>query len=362
MLDISLSLHKIFVAFTSAFAFWLGMWVLLSGKKSRINQFFFLITLSIIGWIIFGFLCNFSERPLVACFWCRVNVSAVFSFFLFLYFFSLSFPKRKKSHLFLDLLVIFISSVFIFISIFTGLLVKEVEKTEWGSEIKRGSLFNPFLVSVIFLTFLILFNLTRDYFSLSFLEKLKIKYFLIGSFLFAGFNLIFNVFFPLYKGTFKYYQFGDYSAIFFLFFVALSIVKRKLFGIRVILVEMLVGLTSILLVLQIFLFRESLFQFIWSLSLFLLFLILGTLLIKAVLKEIKQKEKLEKALSEIKRLNLTLEEKVKKRTKELQKRVEELNKFYRLTVGRELKMAQLKEKIRKLEEEIKKFKKKGLTK
>lgn len=39
-----------------------------------------------------------------------------------------------------------------------------------------------------------------------------------------------------------------------------------------------------------------------------------------------------------KKLQQTLEEKVKERTKELQERVEELERFHRLVVGRELRM------------------------
>lgn len=358
MLDFFITLHKIFVLLTSAFALCLGFWTYFSNKEKKINKFFFLITLTIVGWIIFGFLCNFSEKEEIACFWCRVNIFFVTFFFLFLYFFSLHFPREKKKYLFLDILIVFTLSLFAFLSIFTSFLIKEAIKTAWGTEIKIGALFKPFFVSIIFFTILILFNLTRDYFLLQKSEKLKVQYFLIGSFLFAIFNLVFNVFFPLLKGTFKYYQFGDYSVILFLLFVAFAIVKRKLFGIRVILVDLLVSFTSILLLIQIFLFREQTFHFLWSLSIFFLFLILGSLLVNSILKEAKQKEELEKALEEIKKLNFSLEEKVKERTKELQKRIEELDRFYKLTIGRELKMAELKEKIRELEEKIKKMEKK----
>jgi PAS domain S-box-containing protein len=53
-------------------------------------------------------------------------------------------------------------------------------------------------------------------------------------------------------------------------------------------------------------------------------------------------------ISELKKLQLDLDEKIKERTKELQERIEELEKFHRLAVERELKMIELKEEIEKL--------------
>ena len=61
-------------------------------------------------------------------------------------------------------------------------------------------------------------------------------------------------------------------------------------------------------------------------------------------------------ITEIKKLQEGLEEKVKEKTRELQARVEELEKFHKLAVGRELKMIELKKKIKELEEELEKYK------
>lgn len=53
-------------------------------------------------------------------------------------------------------------------------------------------------------------------------------------------------------------------------------------------------------------------------------------------------------ITDFKKLQKTLEKKVKQRTKELQERIDELEKFHKLAVGRELKMIELKEEIKKL--------------
>lgn len=54
-------------------------------------------------------------------------------------------------------------------------------------------------------------------------------------------------------------------------------------------------------------------------------------------------------ISEFKKLQTELEEKVEERTEELQKRIEELEKFRKAAVGRELKMVELKQEMRRLE-------------
>jgi len=61
-------------------------------------------------------------------------------------------------------------------------------------------------------------------------------------------------------------------------------------------------------------------------------------------------------ISEFKKLQEGLEEKVEERTQELQEKIEELERFQRLAVGRELKMVVLKEEIQKLKEELEKSK------
>ncbi len=53
-------------------------------------------------------------------------------------------------------------------------------------------------------------------------------------------------------------------------------------------------------------------------------------------------------ITELKKLQEKLEEKVSERTKELQAKVEELEKFHQLAVGRELRIVELKEEIKKL--------------
>ncbi|MCD6528583.1 hypothetical protein J7K44_03035, partial [bacterium] len=333
-----LLINQIIVASIIGGGVWLGVLVYLADRQSKINRLFCWIVACILVWVTFGFLGGmFLENPYWALLSVKINWVAVCLFFISVYFFSLYFPKEGKRYLFLDKLTIFTWFVFSFLLTFTDLILKRVEIRkfgEWGNEIIYGKGKELFLVATIFWTFLILFNLFSKYFTLSGRDKMKVQNFLVGIFLFALFNLIFNVVFPLFRGNTQYYQFGDYSATFIMIFGGLAIIKKQLFGVKVILVDLSVGLIEIILFTFLF-FLPNWISRIVGCFVFGLYSILGYLLIRYTHREVRQKE--------------ILEEKVKERTKELQtayeeikKRKEDLEKFYKLTVGRELKMIELK--------------------
>lgn len=57
-------------------------------------------------------------------------------------------------------------------------------------------------------------------------------------------------------------------------------------------------------------------------------------------------------ISNLKKLQQNLEEKVRERTRQLEERLNELERFRRLTLGRELRMVELKKEIERLKKEL----------
>lgn len=343
-----LLIHEIIVALIVISGFWIVAQVYFTDRRSKINRLFCLIVCSVLVWIIASFLGNMVlKNDVQAVFAVKLNWIAVSLFFIVMYFFSLYFPKESERNPLLDKITIIIWSALGLITIFTDLIIKKViigEFGQWGSNVTYGKGEGIFFLAVIFWTILILFNIFKKYFILPAEEKIKAQYFVIGIFLFALFNLIFNVIFPLIRGNTQYYQLGDYSAAFIIFFTWLAVVKKGLFGIKVIVVDSLVGIIAIVLFIFPFLLDIFILKIIgWSI--FGFFSIIGYLLIKFIHQEVKTKE--------------ILEQRVRERTKELEekkdeseKRAAELERWYKLTVGRELKMVELKKKIKELEEEV----------
>jgi len=230
--------------------------------------------------------------------WKRLFFGAISFFIIFSYFFSIYFPKEERRRPVIDKIVIITETLFFFLSVFTPLIVKDIELQEWGTNIVFGPGGDVRFVIMVLFTFLIVGEIFRKYFKLSRKEKLRTQYFLIGAFIFAILNVVFNMIFPAWGNTYKYHYFGDYSAIFFLAFIAYAIVKRELFGIKVILTQLLVGVIAILLLVNV-VGSESLIDYLWKGALFLGFLIFGYLLIRSVIREIERRQRIEEMSEEL---------------------------------------------------------------
>ncbi|KPJ55528.1 hypothetical protein AMJ49_06925 [Parcubacteria bacterium DG_74_2] len=148
-----------------------------------------------------------------------------------------------------------------------------------------------------FVFFVALFIITRlfvKYFKSPRKEQLKLQYFFVGIFIFVIANLIFNVVLAFWEGIVRYYQFGNYSIIFLLAFTAYAIVKRELFGMKVVVTSIFVDLIAILLALDALLFTDVFsIQILKGMAL-MIFLIFGYMLIKSVFGEVRRRKELEK--------------------------------------------------------------------
>lgn len=287
-------INQVFIFLINLIGLWLALWVYLTNRKSKLNKTFSLMTILILFWVTFGYLSDLSSQAHLALIWIKLGFGAVFLFFIAAYFFTIFFPREEKRCLILDKAILSAGTILFLASIFTDLFIKDIEFKEWGTNPIFGKGSAVFYGVVVFLTFLIIGQLLRKYFNLSQKERLRVQYFLIGVFVFALSNLIFNVAFPLWRESIQYYQFGSYSAIFLLGFAAYAIVKKELFGIKVVLTSLLVGLIAILLLLDALIFTTNLTLQLFKALILIIFIYFGYLLINSVFEEIKRREEIER--------------------------------------------------------------------
>ena len=422
-----LIINRIFVLTIDIFGTFLTLLVYLSNRKAKINQLFFLFTTCLIGWfslsfadIFFQFLPSNIDQFLFSLWLTRISFAFLSLFFVFVYHLSNYFPRKIGENYFLDRIYTTIWIVFFFLTL-TPSVIQTIGISESGLYgIGGGLVLTSFMIFAIMSVILVLYNFFKKYRFLTEEERFRFQYFLVGLTIFGIVNVIFVLYaYDLTKGEVVPFNpfglnltftpkkgglilFGHYSIIFFLGFSAYSIITRRLFGIKVLLTQILVVTMAIILGLLPFII-DVFWQKILLVFIFILFCIFGSLLVQSTKRETKAKEILEvrvqertkeletakKALEEAKNilevkvkartkeleeaksileikvnartrelreLALNLEEKVKRRTEELQGRVNELEKFHRLTIGRELKMVELKEEIEKLREELEKSK------
>jgi signal transduction histidine kinase len=271
-----------------------GSLVYLKNPKNRVNQYFTLLTLSLLIWIDSAFFSEIPKDLRLSLFLSRLTYLGVFLFATFLLIFSFHFPKEKtfikgvKKNLFYGAIV-----VFSILSSFTDLVIKDVIPRPWGFDLLFGKFYNFYLLFCITFAFISLKNFFQSFRTSSGIEKLQLQYLFLGLAIFIGVSIIVNVIVRSIVGSDIYYRIGNYSSIFLILLLAIAITRYHLFGIQVILTEILVGLIGLLLIVQIFTAQTVLWKFINSL-LFLLFCIFGYLLIRGVLKEIKLREEVER--------------------------------------------------------------------
>lgn len=341
------SIHKIFVITIDSLSLLLGVWIFFSDPKSKVNRMFSLMAVFLFLWITFGYLASvaFAGNDYLALIFAKINTAAVCLFFIPFYFFSMHFPVEGRKHPWLDKFVLIFWPVLALFSLFTDLVVPYMK----NGEVHYGDVLgNVFLFSTLLAALFSIFLLFKKSMKLREQEKAKAQYLLTGMLIWFFLNVIFNVFGqPIFKTT-KYYAFGDYSAIFVLSLTAYAMIKKGLFGVKVILTEILVAVMGIILFALPFFVNIAWLKALLF-AIFVIFCVVGYFLIRYAVREEKGKK--------------ILEEKVKERTAELEKskdiaeeRAKEIEKWYRLTVGREIRMAELKDEMKKKDEAIKKSK------
>jgi len=283
-------------------------------------------------------------------FWARANWIGILimpAFIAFAYSFS-----GKTKHFKIKIAFWYLIAVTIVIlSITTSYFVKAIDP-EYPYVDMPGPL-EPigrmYFISALFVGW---FYLLKEYFRSKGIKRLQLKYFILGIGIHSLGGLLAAGIIPLIYPEFNYV---DISAILTVPGVALvtyGFIKRELFEIKVVLTEILVVIIALFLLAQGLLsinFADKIF----SLVIFVFFLLVGYLLIRVTQEEVRRKIQAERLAQELKDLNKTLEERVDQRTIELKKsydeikkRTEELEKFYNLTVGRELKILELRKQLR----------------
>ena len=228
--------------------------------------------------------------------------------FILLYFLIVYYLKKESKYRILSLAILFGGVILSLFTALTNLIVKDIEFAGIDLTIIYGKGMFPFLGIVFFFMCVSLYLLFKEYVRCLPKERIKIEYLLAGIFIFYLANIIFNIVFPIFLKIVHLYWIGDYSAIVLLGFVAYAIVRRDLFGIKVILTTLLVSFITLLLALDIFVFTTELISRLYKGLVLVVFVYFGYLLIRSVLREIESRERIKKAYDMEKKARKQIEE------------------------------------------------------
>ena len=296
----------------------IGIFVLYeSTTTNNINRIFFFLCISIIAWIFSNLLADMMKNDYSIIF---VRFSIVGSLFIPLNFNRLikELYNYSERYLFIHKYIENISIIFILIIILinqTSLNVKCIYIDDLGISFVPGILYYPSLIYfIITFSFPILY-LIKKIKKLNGVEKIQAKLILIGSSISILLSLIINIILPLY-GYSHYSIYNSISIVFFIYFISYAITRHRLFNIKIITIEIATfGLWTFALIRT--LLAENAYEFYTELTILTISIILGILLIRSMMNEILQRDKIEEltinlnnAYKSIEEMQIDLEEKL----------------------------------------------------
>ena len=291
---ITLTLFQASTLMTATVSLFLGLFVYFSGEKTKLNFSWLLTSVFISGWSLGLFGVVFSTNVATAWFWQYIlDIGGIcvpvlyFNFLLYL-------TKKEKTLAKLQIFS-FIAGTLLLILNFTSLFKTGVSpKFGINYWIDPGKLYFLFPLYFTFFAILAAYIVIREYrFTPDKDHKRQMMYVLTAQVFAFGGGL--TDFFPQ---LFNVYPFGNYFIILYVIFISYAALRHHLFDIRVIATELLTFLIWAFLSIKTLL-SQNYNDFLLNSVIFIAVVTAGILLIRSVLREVRQKEQIEKMAKEI---------------------------------------------------------------
>ena len=269
-----------------------------SQDRTDIKRYFGLFALSVGIWSTGYFFWQISKDDASALFWTRMlMVGAVLipiAYFRFIVAF-LGIAQKVK----VVLAIGYALTILFFLLVFSPYFIQEVSaKLFFPFWPNPGIAFHPFLLMFLSYTAYSWYLLIRYRKKFTGVKKEQLLYIFWGTFIgFIGGSTNYFLWYDI-----PIPPVGNIAVAVYVGMIGYAIARKQLFDIRVVLTQLLVGIVAILLLINT-LTSQATFEYFWKGGLLVAFLIAGYLLIKSVLNEIKQRQELEKAYDELRRLD-----------------------------------------------------------
>lgn len=298
----------IFSALLNAFvAGLLGLIVIFKNKKDLINKLFYAVSLSVVVWSIGYWQWLSSTDASSALFWTRIF--SIGSLFIPVFYFHwiLAFVNlhvKRKNLLKLIYLVAFIILLFSFSDLFVEKVEPKFIFPFWPVP---GVLYTFYLFFIYFglaiYALVILWNFQK---TSSGDKKLAAKYVFWGSII--GFGGGATNFFLWYN--IPIYPYGNILVSFYPFVFAIASLRYRLFNIKIIAAELLTFVIWVAVLVDLLTAKTVGERFLKG-GILIFVIIFGLFLIKSVIKEVEQREKLEKLTKELEAANSFVSHQIK---------------------------------------------------
>lgn len=289
--------------------FSLGIFVFLTKRESKGNQYFFLFTIAATLWgfsmLLFRSVAGFDEATAFA----RVLYASASTIpYAFLFFIRLfpedkyNLPKKAELYLLFPFLGILI------ISLWPDALIMGTSKLSLGEpEIQFNLIYHALFALYIVSYFTLCYGLLLfKYVKFTGIQKQQIAYVIVGTFIATILGVCTNLVLPL-LGYFQLNWLGQVGIVTMVGAISFSILKHKLFNLKIVATQFIVYVLCVSLFIRLLISTSSADVIVNSVFL-AVSIIVGILLIKSVQTEVAQREKVEKLAVDLEHANGRLKE------------------------------------------------------
>src|SRR5574343_320743 len=282
----------------------LGIFVYFSDRAKFVNKLFLALIFSTTFWIFSNMMTDISTNVESILLWSKMTILGPVLFGFSFYKLSVVFPIEKRVRKSVDFInIIFVAVFLIFIP--TRFNIESVYILENKiPAINPGPLYVFFLVYFVYIIAYSLSNLFKQYSLFDRFKKLQVQYISIGLRLSVLLGSITNLIFPII-GNSRFVNFGPYFVLIFVTFTAIAIIRFRLFDIKIITTQILVFMMWVVVLIRILL-SDNVQDQLLDATLLTLLIIFGTFLIRSVIREINQREHIEKLAVDLKKANTRL--------------------------------------------------------
>lgn len=286
--------------------FLIGIIVYLHDKKSISNILFFLISLvaSLLSIANYFSITASAEQNL---YWIRLVLFFAAPMAVLFFIFVFHFPREKlimKRKYFYSIIILLILTMTATVSpyVFTS-----IETYNNAVTPIPGILMPLFITMVVGSLLLGIFKTVINYLKAENLEKKRWLYILVGVIISYLLLILTNFIFVVYLKDTSYVVYGPIFILPTLIGAGYAVVKHKLLNVRVITTEILIFSILFFSLFEI-LISDGLIELLIRIVIFLILFIFSVFLVRSVIKEVEQREELQKLSAELYKTNQKLKE------------------------------------------------------
>ncbi|MES2213262.1 MAG: ATP-binding protein [Patescibacteria group bacterium] len=305
----SLDLINILILIVIILNSFLGLFIFLTKRENKVNQYFFIFSIAATLWGICMFLFRSYAGDEIGVFFSRIlYVSAAIIPYSFLYFIGI-FPVEKYSIPKKVLYILAIPFLYIcYISLAPNYLIYGITIQQIGEPVinfnqRYHGIYAAYIISYFSVCYLLLFI---KYIKFSGLERLQINYVIFGTLISTMIGVTTNLIMP-YIHDFSLNWMGQIGIVVMVASISYSILRHKLFDMKVVATQFIVFILCTALFARV-LFSNTRPDLIINISFFVITLIISFLLLKSVINEVEQRERLEILSFDLKQTNDKLAE------------------------------------------------------